>query len=113
MDIVCIDEIGFMTSISHPLCCWGCKHVENNTKDSFHEVLIKPLKCNGGHQIKQIECSNEFKSIVDEVNNEPGVKMNCMNAQDHVRPAKRNNRTIKETIGCNTTDVDATLYPSK
>ena len=42
-DIMFIDKIGFMTSISHPLHHWGCKHMENNTKDSFHKALDKSL----------------------------------------------------------------------
>ena len=40
-DMMCVNKIGFMTSMSHPLCCCGCKHVANNAKDSFHNALDK------------------------------------------------------------------------
>ena len=49
MDIMCINKIGFVINISHPLCCWGCQHMENNTKDSFCGSLNKSLQvCNNG-----------------------------------------------------------------
>ena len=41
IDMMHVNKIGFMTSMSHPLCCCGCKHVANNAKDSFHNALDK------------------------------------------------------------------------
>ena len=43
IDMMCINKIGFMTSISHPLCYRGCTHVPQNNKMTFHAVLDKML----------------------------------------------------------------------
>ena len=52
----------------------------------------------GAFKITSIECNGEYKPIMDEVEDELDVRMNYMNAQDHVPVAERNNRTIKEAV---------------
>ena len=47
-------------------------------------------------RIKYIQCDREFEPIMDPICDNLGVTMDYSNAQDHVPPAERNNRTIKE-----------------
>ena len=62
----------------------------------------------GGYRIKQMECDNEFKGIMDKVADDLDISMNYSNAQDHVPAAKKNNRTIKEhfRVGLHRTGYD-------
>ena len=39
----------------------------------------------------------EFQSVMEDVADNPGMDMNCTNAQDHVAAAEHNDGTIKET----------------
>ena len=41
INMMCINEIGFMTSTSHPMHCCSCEHVANNAKESFCNALNK------------------------------------------------------------------------
>ena len=39
MDMMCIDEIGFMATMSHPMHHRGCECVKDDKKESFCKVL--------------------------------------------------------------------------
>ena len=58
MDMMCINEISFVATMSHPMHCRGCECVEDNKKESFHKALDKMLQMHnkGGFEIQQIEC---------------------------------------------------------
>ena len=100
IDMMCINKVGFMTSILHPLCHRGCTHVPQNNEETFHAAIDEMLRtCNKGrHCIKTIECDQEFQSIVEVVADKLGVTMDCANAQDHVAAAECNNGTPKESM---------------
>ena len=51
VDIMHINNIGFVTLASHPLHHQGCKDVNDNTKQSFHNVSDKMSQTHnkGGH----------------------------------------------------------------
>jgi hypothetical protein len=51
-----------------------------------------------GFVIKTIHCNGECCGMMDKVKNNLDVKMNFMNAKDHVPEAEQNNRTSKERI---------------
>ena len=95
-----VDEIGFVTSMSHPMHHQGCKCVAQNDEDTFHQVSdeMSQMHNEGGHRIKTIKCDQEFQSIVEAVADDLGVNMNCTNAQDHMAAAEQNNCTIKESM---------------
>ena len=99
MDMMCINKIGFMATISHPIYYRGCKHVEDNKHESFYKVLDKMLRVynNGGFIIERIECDREFESIMNKVSDDMNITMDYVSAQDHVGAAERNIRTLKET----------------
>ena len=43
MDTMHIEKIGFMTTISHPLHCRGCTHLEDHMSDTFcKNTVTKP-----------------------------------------------------------------------
>ena len=100
VDVMRVNKIGFVTSTSHSSHCQGCKHMNDNAKESFSNTLDKMPQTHkkGGHQIACIKCNNKFQNVMEEVKDKLGVEMNCANAQDHVAAAEQNDRTIEEPI---------------
>ena len=49
-----------------------------------------------GLQISTINCDNEFRPLIQELQDVYNVRMNYANPQEHVPEAERNNRVIKE-----------------
>ena len=100
IDVMYINGIRFLTSISHPLYYRMSQHLEDTTKGSFYKALDKVLRRHnsGGYKIKRIECDGEFKSMMDDVKDDLNVEMNYCNPQEHVSVAERNNRTLKEAF---------------
>ena len=100
MDVFYVNGLGFLATIGHPVYYRTCVPLEETTGKSLYKALDKTLRTynRGGFKVRSIECDNEFKSIMDDVEDGLGVKMNYTNAQDHVPAAERNNRTIKEAM---------------
>ena len=56
----------------------------------------------GGFVIVEIHCDNECQKAMDEfaAKQDPQIRMNYANPQEHVPRAERNNRTIQERVRC-------------
>ena len=100
VNVMCVNEMGFMTSTSHPTHHWGCKHIIDNAIEQFHGALDEMLQVHneGRHRIKTIECDREFEELMEKVEDNLGMTMNHANAQDHVVVIEQNNWTTKEAI---------------
>ena len=72
--------------------------LSNRTKEEWYRALyVLMIHYNKAvFSIKCIECDGGFKSIMDEVSDDMVIEMNCVNPEDHVSEAERNNRMIKE-----------------
>ena len=118
IDVMCINEIGFVTSVSHLMHHHGCHCAAQNNAFTFHKALDKmPQVCNEGRcQIKTIKCEQEFQSAMDNMADDLGVNVNCANTQDHMAVAEQNNCIIKESMHqckLHVTGVGPLMCPSK
>jgi hypothetical protein len=100
IDIMYVNECGFMTMINQTIQFRSVLPIENRTHEEYYSVLDMVLQlCNSaGFHIKTIYCNGEFRAMMDKVKDDLGVCMNFTNALDHVPEAERNNRTIKERV---------------
>src|SRR5210317_1178529 len=100
MDVFYVNDICFLGTIGHPIYYRTCVPLLKRDAENLYEALDKTLRVynRGGFKITRIECDGEFKTIMDEVEDNLGVRMNYTNARDHESIAERNNRTIKEAF---------------
>jgi hypothetical protein len=98
IDIMYVNECGFMTTINRTIRFRSALPIENRTHEEYYCVLDMVLRLynSAGFHIKTIHCNGEFHAMMDKVKDDLGVCMNFTNALDHVQEAERNNRTIKE-----------------
>jgi hypothetical protein len=100
IDIMYVNECGFMTRINQTIRFRSAIPIENRTHEEYYRVLDMVLQLHNiaGFHIKTIHCDREFCAMMDKVKDDLGVCMNFTNALDHVPEAERNNRTIKERV---------------
>jgi hypothetical protein len=100
IDIMYVNECGFMTTIDQTIQFRSALPIENRTHEEYYRVLDMVLRLynSAGFHIKTIHCDGEFRAMMDKVKDDLGVCMNFTNALDHVPEAERNNRTIKERV---------------
>jgi hypothetical protein len=96
IDIMYVNECGFMTAIKRTIRFGSAIPIENRTHEEYYCVLdmVLRLYSSAGFQVKTIHCNGEFRAMMEKVKDDLGVRMNFMNALDHVPEAERNNRTI-------------------
>jgi hypothetical protein len=116
IDIMYVNECGFMTMIDQTIQFRSVLPIENCTHKEYYRVLDMVLRLynSTGFHIKTIHCDREFRAMMDKVKDELGVCMNFTNALDHVPEAERTahmkNTTVYWTWYCNCiTAQDSTL----
>jgi hypothetical protein len=100
IDIMYVNKCGFMTTIDRTIRYRSAIPIENRTHEEYHRVLDMVLRLynSAGFHIKTIHCDGEFRTMMEKVKDDLGVRMNFTNALDHVPEAERYNRTIKERV---------------
>jgi hypothetical protein len=102
MDGITVNSIKFLTTISHEIYYRMAQYVIQTNANKYKKCLneIKTLYKQGGFEIKEIRCDNEFRQAMDKYqeNQESPIKINYAAAQEHVPQAKQNNRMIKERV---------------
>jgi hypothetical protein len=100
IDILYINECGFMTMIDRTIRFRSAIPIENCTHEEYYRVLDMVLRLynSAGFRIKTIHCNVEFRAMMEKVKDDLGIRMNFTNALDHVPEVERNNRTIKERV---------------
>jgi hypothetical protein len=100
IDIMYVNECGFMTMIDQTIRFRSAIPINNRTHKEYYRVLDMVLRVynSAGFHIKTIHCNGEFRAMMEKVKDNLGVRMNFTNALDHVPEAERNNRTIKERV---------------
>ena len=100
MDIMFVNEVPYMTSITRALYYRTAQFLPTRTHrdlyDSLDAILRLYNEC--GFIITKIYCDNEFKTLMDPVKDDMEVTMEYSPPQGHVPEAERNNRTLKERI---------------
>jgi hypothetical protein len=100
IDIMYVNECGFMITIDQTIQFRSALPIENRTHEEYYCVLdmVLQLYNSAGLHNKTIHCNREFCAMMDKVKDDLGVCMNFTNALDHVPEAERNSRTIKERV---------------
>jgi hypothetical protein len=98
MDGMMINGISFLTTISRNIMYRTAEWIENKTSKAYRSVLDNVFRIynRAGFKIKIINCDNEFRPLMDELQDVYNVVMNYANPQEHVPEAERNNRVLKE-----------------
>jgi hypothetical protein len=100
IDIMYVNECGFMTTIDQMIRFRSAIPIKNRTHEEYYRVLDMVLRLynSAGFHIKTIHCNGKFHEMMEKVKDNLGVRMNFTNALDHVPEVERNNRTIKEWV---------------
>ena len=100
MDIMFVNEMPHFTTIANALCYRTAAFIPSQKTENIYEALDDALRmCNShGFSVTDVKCDNEFKPMMEQVQDELGVTMHYSAPQAHIPEAERNNRTIKERI---------------
>jgi hypothetical protein len=95
IDIMYVNECGFMTTIDRTIRFRSAIPIENCTHNEYYCVLDMVLRLynSAGFHIKTNHCDGKFRAMMEKVKDDLGVRMNFTNTLDHVPEAERNNRT--------------------
>ena len=111
IDGMWVNGLQFLTTVSKNIKYRTATYLPNKKMETYKLQLkdIAKLYNKGGFVISQIKADNEFKPLIGPLEDELDTTMDFANPQDHVSPAERNNRVIKERIrqhfiGCHLTD---------
>ena len=75
-------------------------HVKTRKHSNYYEALDKTLCIYNanGFEISVIHCDLEFRPMLQHLQDELDIRINCVSANEHVPEAERNNRLIKERV---------------
>ena len=100
MDIMFVNEMPHFTTIANALHYRTAAFLPSQKTEIIYEALDDALIMHNSHgfSITDVKCDNEFKPMMEKVQDELGVTMHYSPPQAHVLEAERNNHTIKERI---------------
>ena len=100
MDLMFVNGKPTLTGIDRSVKYRSSVPLDSRTTPVLYSAVDKILRFYNGasFRIKQINCDQEFKPLMDPIKDEMEVDMNYANAQDHEPTAERNNRTIGERM---------------
>jgi hypothetical protein len=77
IDIMYVNECGFMTTIDRTIQFRSALPIENRTHEEYYCVLDMVLRLynSAGFHIKTIHCNGEFRAMMDKVKDDLGVCM--------------------------------------
>ena len=92
-DVMCVNQMGFVTSIGHPLFFRKTEWAEDGQSKTPHKCLDKTLRVCDQNDFKTevINCDNGFRAVMDEAVDMMDCRMNCVNAQAREPQMERNN----------------------
>ena len=99
MDGMKINGVVFLTTISRNIMYRTAEWIQHQTPEAYRSVLdnvFRTYNHGGGFQITTIHCDNEFRPLMNQLQDVYNVRINFANPQEHVPEAERNNRVIKE-----------------
>ena len=98
IDIVYINGMTFLVSIDREIRFRLIVHLKKRAKSLLYEGLDKIIRVynNAGFRIKVILADNEFRPLLEDVEDNMGIQFNYTNAEEHETYIERNNRTIEE-----------------
>ena len=82
IDVMYVNEIGFLTSIGYPIYYRKTLHISDRKKETLYENLDKILYIYNirGYRVNIINCDNGFRAMMDDVKDDFNCTMNYTNA---------------------------------
>jgi len=105
IDAMRVNSLWFLTTISRNLyyrtalfVTKGLNNPNQNTIDTYREAIENVIRVynRAGMRIARIHADNEFRPMIEYLEEDHHIDLNFANPQDHVPEAERNNRVIKE-----------------
>ena len=100
MDVMLVNRQPMLTTIDRSIKFRGLVPLNSRKKNELYRALDVILRHynKSGFKVTKIHCDNEFRTLMEEIQDELDIELNFANAGDHVPEAERDNRTIKERI---------------
>ena len=100
MDVMYVNGAPMLTAIDKTVKYRSLVALRSRTADSLYSALDKMLRNynDGGFTITDIQCDQEFETLMEEVSDQMDINMDYPPAGAHVPAAERNNRVIGERI---------------
>jgi hypothetical protein len=100
MDIMYVNGMPMLTGIDRSIRYRGLVPMTSRVSGELYRALDAILRAYNkrGYRVKTINCDGEFRTMMNEVNDDLEIEMNYTSKGEHVPEAERNNRTIGERI---------------
>ena len=92
-----------LTAIDDPIRYRSLVCLENRNVDTIYaglDVILRNYN-KAGYRIARIHCDNEFRPMVEAIQDDLDIELICVPQGAHVSQAERNNRTIGERLRAN------------
>ena len=103
--VLCIDAfilngLPFFTTISKKICYRTSSWIPSQTVKAYRSELIKIFRIynTAGFLVTEIYCDNEFRPLVESLQDEFNISVNFAAPQEHVPEVERSIRVIKERV---------------
>ena len=119
IDGLSVNGLKFLTTISHELMYRTEQYIKDARAEDYEKCMneIYYIYRKAGFIIVEIHCDNEFHEAMDEFASKqnPPIKMNYANPQEHVPRAERNKNDTRQSAVCvlSNTVQPSTTYNSK
>ena len=104
IDGLSVNSLKLLTMISHYIMYQTGQYIKEARAEDYEKCMgkIYYVYRKSGFIITEIHYKNEFHKSMDgfAAKQDPPIKMNYINAQEHVPRAERNNRSIQERVRC-------------
>ena len=100
MDIMYVNGMPMLTSVDAPIRFRSLVPLNSRKAEEIYRALDVILRAynHAEFTIREIQCDNEFKTLMNEIKDDIGIHMNIPPADEKVGAAERNNRTIGERV---------------
>ena len=100
MDTMFVNGMPFLTTISKNIYYRTATFVTARTVAAYQLQVREVLQvyARAGFRVTEISADREYLPVLNPLMDEFGFRANYASAQEHVPPAERNNRTIKERV---------------
>ena len=100
IDTIFVNEMPFLTSISKRIMYRTAQWIPNRELETYEVALTNVLKVynRGGFHVTRVFADNEFRPLLDSVQDEHKFKPHLASAKAHVPEIERSNRVTKERV---------------
>ena len=100
IDLMFVNRLPMLTTIDTSIKFRSLVPLESQTAEVLYKALDVVLRKynKNSFRVTKIRCDNQFKPLMEDIEDNLGIEMNYAPRDEHVPAAERNNRTIGERI---------------